>query len=52
MKRDDGISTTNKEHNNASFLLFSIARMSVKESFVEKFFFKCKEKLQNLKKEK
>jgi hypothetical protein len=54
MKRDDGISTTNKEHNNAlfffpsnKFLLFSISRMNAKKSFVEKLKNKCRKNYEN-----
>jgi hypothetical protein len=43
MKRDDGVSTVGKKQNNSLFLLainnflsFSIFRMNVEESFVEK----------------
>jgi hypothetical protein len=53
-KRNDGVFTVDKEHKNFSFLfvvnmflLFSISRMNIEESFIEKLQKQSREKLQN-----
>jgi hypothetical protein len=50
-KRNDGVFAVNKEHSNFSlfvvnrFLMFSISRLNVEESFIEKLQIQSRERL-------